>query len=171
MFNGVDPQETLALARLACDVGADAPHADVHESIVSLLDARASYDGHGDGRPGRFAPGDVVANPHFSRGREKVFFLLGTFPGHGKTYLEKRLADLGAVVSPTLDSSSSTRRPDWGVTSEGFNTTALPAIKPWMVGLSDRMNGKFQGVMIPTTPSGRYEIFSFLVFIRCRGSE
>jgi hypothetical protein len=57
MFNGVDPQETLALARLACDVGADAPHADVHESIVSLLDARASYDGHGDGRPGRFAPG------------------------------------------------------------------------------------------------------------------
>jgi hypothetical protein len=51
------------------------------------------------------APGDVVANPHFSRGREKVFFLLGTFPGHGKAFLEKRLADLGAVVSPTLDSS------------------------------------------------------------------
>jgi uncharacterized protein len=57
MFNGVDPLETLALARLASDVGRDAPHASVHESIVSLLDARASYDSRGDGRPGRFAPG------------------------------------------------------------------------------------------------------------------
>jgi uncharacterized protein len=57
MFNGVDPLETLALARLACDVGPDAPHARVHESIVSLLDARASYDARGDGRPSRFAPG------------------------------------------------------------------------------------------------------------------
>src|SRR5215211_2190806 len=57
MFNGIDPQETLALARLACDVGDGAPHADVHRSIVSLLDARASYDPTGDGRPSRFAPG------------------------------------------------------------------------------------------------------------------
>jgi uncharacterized protein len=57
MFNGVDPLETLALARLACDIGPDAPHAPVHESIVSLLDARASYRGEGDGRPERFAPG------------------------------------------------------------------------------------------------------------------
>ena len=57
MFNGVDPREALALARLACDVGADAPHAPVYESILSLLDARASYDSEGDGRPRRFAPG------------------------------------------------------------------------------------------------------------------
>jgi predicted TIM-barrel fold metal-dependent hydrolase len=57
MFNGVDPAETLALARLACDVGAGAPHAEVHESILSLLDARASYRGEDDGRPSRFAPG------------------------------------------------------------------------------------------------------------------
>jgi uncharacterized protein len=57
MFNGVDPQESLALARLACDVGGDVPHGPVYESIVSLLDARAAYDGTGDGRPRRFAPG------------------------------------------------------------------------------------------------------------------
>jgi uncharacterized protein len=57
MFNGVDPLETLALARLACDVGPGAPHAPVYESILSLLDARASYDAEGDGRPRRFAPG------------------------------------------------------------------------------------------------------------------
>jgi uncharacterized protein len=57
MFNGVDPLETLALARLACDVGEDAPHGPVYESIVSLLDARAGYDPEGDGRPRRFAPG------------------------------------------------------------------------------------------------------------------
>jgi uncharacterized protein len=57
MFNGVDPQESLALARLACDVGGDVPHGPVYESIVSLLDARAAYDASGDGRPQRFAPG------------------------------------------------------------------------------------------------------------------
>jgi uncharacterized protein len=57
MFNGVDPQESLALARLACDVGGDVPHGPVYESIVSLLDARAAYDAMGDGRPERFAPG------------------------------------------------------------------------------------------------------------------
>jgi uncharacterized protein len=57
MFNGIDPVETLALARLGCDVGEDAPHAEIHESIISLLDARASYRAEGDGRPGRFAPG------------------------------------------------------------------------------------------------------------------
>jgi uncharacterized protein len=57
MFNGIDPQETLALARLGCDVGPDAPHAAVHESILSLLEARESYRAEGDGRPRRFAPG------------------------------------------------------------------------------------------------------------------
>lgn len=57
MFNGVDPHESLALARLACDVGDDVPHAPVFESIVSLLDARAAYDDTGDGRPRRYAPG------------------------------------------------------------------------------------------------------------------
>jgi uncharacterized protein len=57
MFNGVDPHESLALARLACDVGGDVPHGPVYESIVSLLDARAAYDSAGDGRPQRFAPG------------------------------------------------------------------------------------------------------------------
>jgi uncharacterized protein len=57
MFNGVDPHESLALARLACDVGPDVTHGPVFESILSLLDARAGYDGAGDGRPRRLAPG------------------------------------------------------------------------------------------------------------------
>jgi hypothetical protein len=57
MFNGADPHESLALARLACDVGPDAPHGPVYESVVSLLDARAAYEGDGDGRPRRLAPG------------------------------------------------------------------------------------------------------------------
>jgi uncharacterized protein len=57
MFHGVDPQESLALARLACDVGDDVPHRPVFDGIVSLLDARAAYDAAGDGRPRRFAPG------------------------------------------------------------------------------------------------------------------
>jgi predicted TIM-barrel fold metal-dependent hydrolase len=57
MFNGVDPLESLALARLACDVGEDVPHGPIYESILSLLDARAGYDPQGDGRPRHFAPG------------------------------------------------------------------------------------------------------------------
>ena len=57
MFNGVVPHESLALARLACDVGPDVPHGPVFESIVSLLDAHAAYEGNGDGRPRRLAPG------------------------------------------------------------------------------------------------------------------
>ena len=57
MFHGVDPQETLALARLACDVGDDALHGAVYESVLSLLDARERYEGGSDGRPAHFAPG------------------------------------------------------------------------------------------------------------------
>ncbi len=57
MFNGVDPHESLALARLACDVGGDVPHGPVFESILSLLDARAAYEHADDGRPRRLAPG------------------------------------------------------------------------------------------------------------------
>jgi hypothetical protein len=56
MFNGIDPLETLALARLACDTPPDAPHGPIYESILSLLDARANYSEEDD-RPARFARG------------------------------------------------------------------------------------------------------------------
>jgi uncharacterized protein len=57
MFNGVEPTETIALVRLACDVGDEAPQADVCRWVLALLDARDSYSPEGDGRPARFAPG------------------------------------------------------------------------------------------------------------------
>jgi hypothetical protein len=57
MFNGVEPTETLALVRLACDVGDDAPQAPLCRWVVGLLEARAAYSPEGDGRPSRFAPG------------------------------------------------------------------------------------------------------------------
>jgi hypothetical protein len=57
MFNGVEPAETLALVRLACDVGDDAPQTPVCRWVVELLDWRESYSPEGDGRPTRFAPG------------------------------------------------------------------------------------------------------------------
>jgi uncharacterized protein len=57
MFAGVEPQETLALAALACDVADTAPHAPVYTAIMSLLEARERYDPTGDGRPAGFAPG------------------------------------------------------------------------------------------------------------------
>jgi uncharacterized protein len=37
-FSGADPSESVALARLACAVGDDAPHADVFASVLELLD-------------------------------------------------------------------------------------------------------------------------------------
>ena len=57
MFHGIDPQETLALARLACDVGDNAPQAAACEAVLALLDARETYEGGSDGRPEHFAPG------------------------------------------------------------------------------------------------------------------
>lgn len=57
MFQGVEPAETLALARLACDVGDEAPQSEVCRWIVELLDQRERYSPEGDGRPTRFAPG------------------------------------------------------------------------------------------------------------------
>ena len=69
MFNGVEPTETLALVRLACDMGDDAPQAAVCRAILALLDAREGYTAEGDGRPERFAPGlhFVVAAANIAR--------------------------------------------------------------------------------------------------------
>jgi predicted TIM-barrel fold metal-dependent hydrolase len=57
MFHGVEPTETLALVRLACDVGEDAPQAPVCRWVLEMLDERERYSPEGDGRPARFAPG------------------------------------------------------------------------------------------------------------------
>jgi hypothetical protein len=57
MFQGIEPAETLALVRLACDVGDDAPQAPVCRWVLELLDQRERYSPEGDGRPARFAPG------------------------------------------------------------------------------------------------------------------
>lgn len=57
MFQGVEPTETLALVRLACDVGEDAPQTPVCRWVLELLDQRERYSPEGDGRPARFAPG------------------------------------------------------------------------------------------------------------------
>ena len=37
-FGGGDPDESIALARLSCAVGEDAPHADVCAAVLELLD-------------------------------------------------------------------------------------------------------------------------------------
>ena len=56
-FNGVEPAETIALVRLACDVGDDAPQAPVCQWVLELLDQRESYVARGRRAPTRFAPG------------------------------------------------------------------------------------------------------------------
>src|SRR5262249_1024943 len=38
MFGGGDPDEPIALARLACAVGDDGPHAEVHAAVLEQLD-------------------------------------------------------------------------------------------------------------------------------------
>jgi uncharacterized protein len=69
MFNGVEPTETLALVRLACDVGEDAPQKALCSTIIGLLDERDHYSPDGDGRPARFAPGMhfVIAAANLAR--------------------------------------------------------------------------------------------------------
>jgi uncharacterized protein len=57
MFNGIDPVETLALARLACEVGDDALQAPLCRSILALLEERASGTFDDRDLPPRFAPG------------------------------------------------------------------------------------------------------------------
>lgn len=57
MFQGVEPTETLALVRLACDVGAGAPQEPICRCVLDLLEERERYSAEGDGRPTRFAPG------------------------------------------------------------------------------------------------------------------
>jgi uncharacterized protein len=69
MLHGVEPTETLDLARLACEVGEDAPQAAVCRSVLTLIEARERYVPGSDGRPPRFAPGlhFVVAAAGLSR--------------------------------------------------------------------------------------------------------
>lgn len=44
-------------------------------------------------------PGDLVRNPHFDRGENKRYFLLGEFPlTMSREYIEQRLGELGAAV-------------------------------------------------------------------------
>ena len=59
MMAGIQPEEILSLAALACEVGDDAPQAAVCSSVLALLEERKEYaaSGHDDGRPARFAPG------------------------------------------------------------------------------------------------------------------
>ena len=57
--------------------------------------------------------------------------------------------------SPASRRTSSITSPEKGVNSDGLSTTAFPAMSACTVGLKDRMNGKFQGVMRPMTPIGR----------------
>ncbi|HKF79806.1 MAG TPA: amidohydrolase family protein [Thermoleophilaceae bacterium] len=54
-----EPHEVLALTRLACEVGDDAPQTAVCSSVLALLEERRRHvaEGRGDGRPPRFAPG------------------------------------------------------------------------------------------------------------------
>jgi len=57
MLAGVEPEETLQLASLACQVGEDAPQAEVCRAVMRLIDERSRYQAGADGRPARFAPG------------------------------------------------------------------------------------------------------------------
>ena len=58
-LSGEEPAELLTLARMACNVGDDAPQAEACAGMLALMDIRAAFlaEGQGDGRPVRFAPG------------------------------------------------------------------------------------------------------------------
>lgn len=57
MLHGLEPTETLALARLACEVGDESPYAELCEVVLTLIDAAESYQPAPGERPTRFTPG------------------------------------------------------------------------------------------------------------------
>lgn len=67
--------------------------------------------------------GDVIANPHFSGDRSKVFALLGNFPVYGKSFLENRLKALGAEVETDVNS-----RVDFVVLGQKSNEEDAPEL-------------------------------------------
>ncbi len=54
-----EPDEALSLVKLACEVGADAPQAEVCATVLRLLEIREEFVAAGgeDGRPAGFPPG------------------------------------------------------------------------------------------------------------------
>jgi uncharacterized protein len=58
MLNGLDARETLALAKLACEVGDDAPQAPACRVILALIDEQSRLAPDADhGHPQRVTPG------------------------------------------------------------------------------------------------------------------
>jgi uncharacterized protein len=57
MLGGLEAEETLSLAKLACEVGNDAPQAPVCRMILALIDEQSRYSPDEDDRPRRFTPG------------------------------------------------------------------------------------------------------------------
>ena len=68
------------------------------------------------------------------------------------SFSSKRSLTISAI---TLD--------EWGVNSDGFIITQLPAAIADIKGLIVKLNGKFHGVMIKTTPFGSYCIHASAV--------
>ena len=58
--------------------------------------------------------------------------------------------------NPAFSASSTPNKAESGVRSDGFMTTALPAIIAGIASPIVRTKGKFHGLMIPTTPRGWY---------------
>ena len=63
------------------------------------------------------------------------------------------------LVTPASSSASTSRSAQSGARSEGLRTTALPAISAGAVFQAGMAMGKFQGVISPTTPSGRRSVW------------
>jgi uncharacterized protein len=58
MLNGLDARETLALAKLACEVGDDAPQAPACRVILALIEEQSHFSADDDhGHPRRITPG------------------------------------------------------------------------------------------------------------------
>src|SRR5205823_2726648 len=60
--------------------------------------------------------------------------------------------------NPALTKSSASSRSDTGVCSEGFATIVLPAASAGASFHAVSNSEEFQGVMVPTTPTGSYRV-------------
>ena len=67
--------------------------------------------------------------------------------------------------APICSQPRASSRADSGVTSEGLTRTAAPASSAATASTPGMSNGKFHGVITPTTGYGRYTLVSFLVAV------
>ena len=111
-------------------------------------------------RARRFAASTAIRLPVASDPVNEIAFTSGLVTISLPTFEPGPVTRLIApFVTPASSSASTSRTAQSGARSDGFSTTALPAISAGAVFQVGMAIGKFHGVIRPTTPSGRRRVW------------